>query len=129
MGFDEVPYASSLPRPPRAYGEPKRLDIGLSIPTYPVPDLGALDLPSRRTWVGEGSVPITWDLGDLRPRATEESDDVYVVVRAGCSEIQGSWNATSKSVDGVVTGEVALTGKEEPIDIGSVIDHAWMGRK
>ena len=128
VGFDEIPYPPSLPRPPRAYGEPKRLDVGFSIPNYPVADVGAFDVPFRRTWVGEGSVPITWDLGDLRPRATEESDDVYVVVRAGCREIQGSWNATSKSVDGVVTGEVALTVKEGPIDIASVIDQAWENR-
>lgn len=126
IGFDEFPYVECLPSPPRKYGEPQRLDVGM-IPHLPaglrdIPVSG-MTPPLRSTWVLDGPVRIGWAVGDLRPRETDESDDVYLLVlgRPDDGILRGTWEATSKSTDGVLEGEIQVPVAEQPVDVVSVL--------
>jgi len=125
-GLDELPFTDRLPSPPRKYGEPIHLDFG--IPSIPIGlDYTAINPivpPMRSTWVEEGSVRISWAVGDLRPRETDESDDIYVFVRSRPAGgiLAGVWEATSKSTEGVLKGELAVPVAEEPVAIAALFE-------
>lgn len=122
-GLDERPYTGRLPSPPRRFGEPIRMDYGLSIiPAAQHLFNDPVIAPLRSTWVEDGSVRIGWSVGDLRPQDTDESDDVYVFVRSRPEDgvLRGTWEATSKSTDGVLKGELLVPVSAKPIDVGSL---------
>lgn len=126
-GSDEEPESRRLPSPPRAYGKPKpRVDFlssGLIPPAiaapYP-PDLGGI---GRRTWVEDGSVVVKFDIGDLRQHATDVSDDVYVFVSRPPEDgvLHGTWKATVRDVDGVLTGAIDVVVADEAVDVVKVL--------
>ena len=126
-GSDEEPDARRLPSPPREYGKPKpRMDFlstGLISPAIAqpyLPDLGGI---GRRTWIEEGSIIVKFAIGDLRQHAVDVSDDVYVFVnrRPDDGVLHGTWKATVRDVDGVLTGTVDVAVAEEPVDVVEVL--------
>ena len=125
-GLDRRPSREPLPRPPRAFGEPVRLDVGLSIAPVRLRDWQNIPSiePIRSTWVEDGSMRIVWNVGDLRPRESDESDEVYVFVTSRPSEgaLRGVWEATSKNTDGVLEGELLIPLAVEPVDVTTLFD-------
>jgi hypothetical protein len=125
-GVDESPYVNRLPSPPRRFGEPERLDLGLLGPPIGLPNLSpGSSLPEiRSTWVEQGSLRIGWEVGDLRPRETDESEDVYAFVRGPLADgsLKGVWEATSKSTDGLLKGELSVPLAEHPVGVVSVLE-------
>lgn len=126
VGLDERPYTERLPKPPRKYGEPVRFDIGFSHMPIGLGDRPIISSipPMRSTWVEDGSMRIGWSVGDLRPRETKDSDDVYVFVQSRASEgiLKGVWEATSKSTDGVLEGELLVPVAEEPVAVAALFE-------
>lgn len=109
--------------PPRTFGQAIAPDFGMSgilgLADVRMPSLPG---PPKRLWVEEGSVLITWDVGDLRQRSAEESSPIPLLVRT-CPEqgaFRAAWRATSPSVPGVTEGEVSLPVAAEPIRPGAV---------
>lgn len=124
-GVDEYPISVRLPAPPRPFGQSRSIDPMASLMPS-VPTLG-VDAPHiaypKSTWVEDGSVRIGWDVGDMRPQEIDESDDVHLLVRERPDDgvLRGQWEATSKSVDGVATGDLTLRVEEEPIEASKVL--------
>ncbi|MDP9404204.1 MAG: putative DNA binding domain-containing protein [Actinomycetota bacterium] len=126
-GADEEPDSRRLPSPPGEYGKPKpRVDLlssGLISPAIAppyLPDLGGI---GRRTWVEDGSIVVKFDIGDLRQHATDVSDDVYVFVSRPPEDgvLHGTWKATVRDVDGVLTGTIDVAVAREPVDVVKVL--------
>jgi hypothetical protein len=126
-GSDEEPDFLRLPSPPREYGKPKpRVDFlssGLISPAIAppyLPDLGGI---GRRTWLEDGSIVVKFDIGDLRQHAIDVSDDVYVFVTQQLDDgvLHGTWKATVRDVDGVLTGTIDVAVADEPVDVVKVL--------
>lgn len=124
-GSDEHPCWIDYPRPPYEFGKSRVNDnfaalSRLTVPSYAMPDLGVIH---RRTWVEDGSIKVRWAVGDLRQHATDESDDVYVLLceRPADGILRGTWKATVPDVEGVLSGTVDVPVAEDPVDIGAVL--------
>lgn len=101
-----------LPDSPRPWG-PKRTDYSFLSPALRSIDPRALNFtPSNATWRNTGSVDITVDVGDLRPKATFTTKDDYAVLAVpedfSDKAITGTWTATVKGVDELFTGELTV---------------------
>jgi len=90
---------------------------GLVLPAIAyTPDLGNI---GRRTWVEDGSVVVRFDIGDLRQHAIDTSDDVYMFMtrRPDDGVFHGTWTATVRDIDGVLTGTIDVPVDNEPVDV------------
>ncbi len=128
-GVDSMPEGGELPAPPRKYGEPPSPPSlgGFIDPRYltPVaPFASGLGLAGRRTWVEKGSIRIQFGIGDLRQRARDVSDEVYLLLGARPEDglLRGTWHATVPDVDGVLTGTIDVPVAEEPVDPIDVLE-------
>lgn len=124
-GLDKRPERAKLPAPPREYGKPEPhrdlLATAVRFPKYAVPPL-PMERLTRRTWVEDGSVIVTFRIGDLRQHASDTSDDVFVVLveRPEGGVLHGTWKATVRDVDGVFTGVVDVPVTEEPVAVATL---------
>ncbi|MDE9364443.1 hypothetical protein PZ938_02390 [Luteipulveratus sp. YIM 133132] len=107
-----------MPRPPRKWG-PINRDLGLysSSAFHAAQYARSANMTpmiprfSKSSWKNSGSVTIQVDVGDLRPRATFESDDEesVLILRGEASEtVHGTWQATVRGYDEVFTGELSV---------------------
>ncbi len=126
--YDDEPRTVRLPSPPRKFGGPKpRADFlsaaGLVSPALSMPYLPDLGGVGRRTWVEEGSIVIKFGIGDLRQHATDTSDDVYVFVSQPPDDgvLHGTWKATVRDIDGVLTGTIDVPVADTPVDVIDVL--------
>ncbi len=130
-GFEEKPEMVELPRPPRPYGErkpapsllgpPALFGSSILMPRYPDPFLPRI---RQRTWVEDGSVRLRFRPGDLRQHGSDWSDDVYLVVRARPEDgvLHGTWKATIRDQEGVLTGTLDIPIADEPVDIAMLLN-------
>lgn len=126
-GFDDEPDMHPLPRPPRPFGKPKPtmdfssalLSSSLASPMIPSFD----NVIGRRTWVEDGSIKVKFHVGDLRPQATDTSDDVYVFLteRPEGGMLTGSWTATMRDQDGLLRGQVEVPVRDEAVDVAELL--------
>ena len=110
-----------------------------NLPTMPCPygqsrwpsDLGGVykswfaDLEYPPTvWVdhGDDGAFVTWEVGDVRPEQTLDTDPLYVLVGEAPSarQLLVGWSATSKSVSGVATGVIELPLSGGPISFDDI---------
>ena len=103
-----------LPLAPREWGPVSRNPLG-SLPfdfgqTYS----GAAISSSYRSpldWTNSGSVDLTLDVGDLRPRQTYAFDDdelVLVLPPTANDEVRGTWEITARDHNEIYSGELAV---------------------
>ncbi|GAB3164131.1 hypothetical protein GCM10027059_19660 [Myceligenerans halotolerans] len=111
-----------LPRPPRTWGpRPHNLLGGYAtvgmIPAMPA--LGPYVSQVRAlNWENTGSVTLTFDIGDLRPRATyvcPDSDLILVVDDPEHAPVSGTWEITARGHNKVYSGQLSLP-------IGAAVD-------
>lgn len=123
IGLGKKPRLEGLPSPPRPYGQwrPRSLfpellglDYHLRRPNYS-PMVGT----RRRTWVEDGSVRLVFRVGDLRQHATDTSDDVYLLLtgRPEDGVLRGTWKATIRDQEGVLSGPLEIPVANEAVDI------------
>jgi hypothetical protein len=119
VGLDEKPPLEELPSPPRPYGQRRPFSLlspGLDWrPNFTVPIKGV----GRRTWVEDGSVRLVFHVGDLRQHATDTSDDVYLILhgRPAGGMVRGTWKATIRDQEGVLSGTLDIPVADDPVDI------------
>ena len=103
-----------LPPPPRRWGPTKRnLSIGmdysrLQAMTAAQSFSARPYIPSSTNWKNSGSVTVGVSVGDLRPRATFESDDeesVLVIRGEVPADVRGTWDATARGYNQVFKGD------------------------
>ena len=65
---------------------------------------------------------MVWEVGDVRPEQTLNSDDLYVIVGKAPStrRLSVSWSATSKSASGVERGTTELPLTDKPVTFNSI---------
>ncbi|MCK2200568.1 ATP-binding protein [Corynebacterium callunae] len=108
-----TPAALELPTSPRRWGPKRRQPFGLAHDFSRVSQMGntlAL-VPSPISYENEGSVHITADIGDLRPRGVFESERdelVLIVTDRLVKSIHGSWEITARDHNEVFTGEIDI---------------------
>lgn len=100
-----------LPHPPREWGPTQR---SLSIPNYA--NMNQLYTPGATQYIppsisykNGGSVDLSLNVGELRPRGTYESEDeeiVLVVADRSLVSIRGTWELTARDHNEVFTGEI-----------------------
>lgn len=126
-GFDEEPDRHHLPRPPRPLGEPKQtMDFSSALlsPNLTTPIMPSFDNAiGRRTWVEDGSIKVRFHVGDLRPHATDTSDEIYVFLteRPEGGFLTGTWTATMRDQDGLLRGDVEMPVREKPTDVAELL--------
>lgn len=126
MGFEETPDPVDLPRPPRRYGTPPPNPLSgfdFRVPNIPIPSYDHLSPSLRRTRVEDGSINVTFDVGDLRPEETDVSDEIYIAL-AELPEggvLRGTWSATTKGADGILRGDVAIPVQADPLTVAELV--------
>lgn len=100
-----------LPHPPRKWGPRQR---SLGIPAFA--NMGQLYTPSATQYTppsisykNGGSVDLSLDVGELRPRGTYASEDeeiVLVVADRSLTSIRGTWELTARDHNDVYTGKI-----------------------
>ena len=87
----------------------------------PVPGLRGR---GRRTWVEDGSIHIRFGVGDLRQYEDDTSDEVYVLLgaRPGDGILRGTWRATIRDPNDVLTGTLEVQVAEEPVDVIALLE-------
>lgn len=127
-GHDWVPDRGRLPGPPRAFGEPSRFMDTSSMQSltglHPTPISVDNSSIHRRTWVEDGSVKVTFDLGTLRPNEVDASEPFWIVLpsRPASGTLDGTWEATAHDIDAVITGVLTVPVAEEPVLVSTVLD-------
>ncbi len=123
---DEAYSDQKLPEPPRPWGtsRPPTELLGLSAPSYAglIPSPRVPRIPHM--WIEQGgSVRISFEPIDLRPRAIETLAPFHLFVRADLvgTELRATWEATSTSADGVASGSLDVHVAEEPILIEDLL--------
>ncbi len=128
QGFASVPEGDDIPRPPWPFGKPKQrpsiqdtLLAGGSVPF--IPTVGYDREIFRDTTIEDGSIRVTLDAGDLRPRADYRGDAFYIFLplRPPDGLLHMSWTATVKNRDGMIEGQMAVPIQEIPIDVSDVL--------
>lgn len=102
-----------LPRPPRQWG-PTQPSYGLSgyanMARFDTPSLAPY-VPSSISYKNDGSVNLSLNVGELRPRGTYESEDeeiVLVVTDRSLASIHGTWELTARGHNDIYTGEIDI---------------------
>jgi len=100
-----------LPHPPRKWGPTQR---SFDVPNYA--SMGHLFTPASSQYIppsisykNGGSVDLSLDVGELRPRGTYESEDeeiVLIVVDRSLTSVHGTWELTARDHNDVYTGEI-----------------------
>ncbi|MDQ0577154.1 hypothetical protein [Agromyces albus] len=102
-----------LPTPPRAWGPVPRSPFNPYMsgqPQYASPSI-ALPYRSPLDWNNSGSVDLTLDVGDLRPRQTFTPDDdelILVLPPTAQGEVHGTWEITARDHNEIYTGEIGV---------------------
>ncbi|MBM7502942.1 hypothetical protein ACFPER_05650 [Agromyces aurantiacus] len=103
-----------LPSPPRSWGPTPRVPFnpGLINPPHyiPTPNFPST-YRSPLDWNNGGSVDLTLDVGDLRPRQTFSSDDdelILVLPLTADAEVHGTWEITARDHNEIYTGELTV---------------------
>lgn len=129
-GFADVPESHRLPNMPRPYGQPKPSSL------LPASFLGGM--PSvlagldgynyggqyvRDTYIEDGSIKATLDVGDLRPTASYDGDDFYVLLssRPADGVLHATWTATVQNRDGIIEGHLTIPVAAEPVDVNTLL--------
>lgn len=129
-GLEDKPGGIDYPAEPHPFGKPRHHPSGLagileatSSLTYQAPMMPSLHANRRRTWIEDGSLKVRWNVGNLRQRGRGRSDEFYVLLsrRPAAGALHGTWRATVRDIDGVLTGTVDLPLAEEPLDIRSLL--------
>lgn len=127
---DEPP-APPLPSPPRPFGRPKP---NIVLPTVGFSRLGDLNFSvdesiGRRTWIENGSINLTFDVGTLRPRGTDTSDVFWLLLpaRPDNGTLTGTWEVTAEGIHAVVTGDLELTVADAAVSVVDVLDSQLNG--
>lgn len=104
-----------LPNPPRKWG-PIAIDLSrqLGAMNYSALLPGAYTpsrafRPSNTSWVNGGSVDVTVNAGDLRPKAVFESDDgesILIISEQASGPVRGTWEATVRGYNEIFSGEL-----------------------
>lgn len=114
-----------LPPTPRTWG-PKPLDLRLQVPAYSL-GFGGPAVPASPpsvSWSNTGSVTITFEVGDLRPRETYtcvDSDLILVVNGAQDVPIHGTWKITARDHHRIYVGELTVA-LAQPLDLTPELD-------
>lgn len=102
-----------LPSPPRSWGPTTRtpFNAGLINPQHymATPNFSAYHSPLN--WNNGGSVDLTLDVGDLRPRQTYASDDdelILILPLTAEAEVHGTWEITARDHNDIYTGELTV---------------------
>jgi hypothetical protein len=124
IGLDEKPPLEELPSPPRPYRQRRPLWLSPAVPSlnYRLPH--SIITPPvvgvrRRIWVEDGSVRLVFRVGDLRQHAMDTSDDVYLLLnrRPEGGMLRGTWKATIRDQEGVLSGTLNIPVADEPVDV------------
>ncbi len=122
-GFDEPLDEVDLPAPPRRFGEPKSLEVFAPRLGDLSPSFGTPTIPPQQ-WIEDGSINFRWNVGDLRPLESDESEEVFLFVPAlpDDGQIIATWQATSPTVDGLVRGSLVLAVEPAPITARDLLE-------
>jgi hypothetical protein len=129
-GLADVPDGQRLPNAPRPYGQPTQSPLLTGSLAAGMPSvLSDLDGYSyggqyvRDTFIEEGSIKATLDVGDLRPTASYDGDDFYVFLSSRPAEglLHASWTATVQNRDGIIEGRLTIPVEAEPVDVGTLL--------
>ena len=111
-----------IPKKPLPYGQGNLslgFDTGLStlLPILPLADTPTISADNY-----EDRAVVVWEVGDVRPEQTLNSDDLYVIVGKAPStrRLSVSWSATSKSASGVERGTTELPLTDKPVTFNSI---------
>ena len=121
--LDEV--ETDLPKMPRPFGQ-GRSPFGIAgLDRLSVSTLRVAGLDYAPTvWVDndDDGAFVTWEVGDVRPEQTLDTDPLYVLVGEAPSTRQLSigWSATSTSVSGVARGAIHLPLSDRPVPLDSI---------
>lgn len=123
-GFDELPGGERLPKPPWPYGKakpPVTIPTGLLQPF--LPDFADIGGYMRDTSVEDGSIKVTLDVEELRPKSTYDGDDFYILlpVRPPADVLLATWTATVRHRNGIIEGEANIPINAQPTDIDDVL--------
>ncbi len=128
-GFEEIPGGKYLPRPPRPLGQPKPNPkfAGLSrLGMPPNYDLGLAPFTAhlRDTRIEDGSIHLTVDAGELRPRRHHVGDEFHILLlqRPGSGTVPVAWAATVKDRDWIIEGEFEVPVAQEPVDVADIFN-------
>lgn len=111
-----------LPRPPRKWG-PRQSDFMRNFaavgrfPVMPASQPYAA-VPRMLSWDNTGSVTLSFEIGDLRPRATHvcpDSDLILVVDDPSHEPVRGTWEITARGHHKVYAGELS-------VPVGAAVD-------
>ena len=103
-----------LPTQPRAWGPVPRSPFNpymMGQPQYASPSFIASSYRSSLDWNNSGSVDLTLNVGDLRPRQTFTSDDdelILVLPPTAQGEVHGTWEITARDHNEIYTGEIGV---------------------
>ena len=121
--LDEV--ETDLPKMPRPFGRGRWPSGITGLDRLSMSPLRVAGLDYAPTvWVDnddDGAV-VMWEVGDVRPERTLDTDSLYVLVGEAPSTRQLSirWRATSTSVSGVAKGAIQLPLSDGPVSLDSV---------
>lgn len=131
QGFDDVPDGDQLPKAPWPFGKAKPGPLrqgflgGISVPVIPhIGDFGDYGHAFLRdTTIEDGSIKVTLDAGELRPTATHDGDDFFILlpIRPPDGLLHATWAATVQHRDGLIEGHLTVPVQEDPIDVGYVL--------
>lgn len=102
-----------LPTAPRQWGPKERRPLGLAHDLSWVSQIGNTSalMPSSISYENGGSVHLTVNIGDFRPRGVFESEDKELVLLVDDKEmkiIHGTWEITASGHNEVFSGEIDL---------------------
>jgi hypothetical protein len=128
-GFEEIPDGHNLPRPPRPFGQPKRNPVLASLGRLAMPPdyafgFDPLTAHLRDTRIEDGSIHLTVDAGDLRPRRHHVGDEFYILLhrRPRNGTVPVTWSATVKDRNWVLDGEFEVPVAQEPVDVADIFN-------
>jgi hypothetical protein len=123
-GLDEPPACSATARTRRGYGVPEPPQnplLGMLDRGYEIPYATDCQIPAhvRRGRLNRGAVPN----GRSETARQRHRDEVFVVLSARPEDgtLHGTWKATVRDIDGVLTGVVDVPVAEEPVDIAELL--------